>query len=147
MRAPIKLRSALWGRLIRPAKIKRVSITVFLHILQRVNARREDEEHGRSGARLFKGDGEVQWSANHVLAPQLLLHKVSAGRIWVSSPSTLFFFSYYYLWPTSWNSWRVGSFFSSGAIQRQRRREKHISLSHDSDVSLSQIWHLKHCAF
>lgn len=36
------------------------SITMLLHILQRVNSRREDEEHGRSRTGLFKGDGEVQ---------------------------------------------------------------------------------------
>lgn len=53
---------------------------MFLHILQRVNSRREDEEHGRSRARLFKGDGEVQGSDDHVLATQFLLYKVSVGR-------------------------------------------------------------------
>lgn len=57
---------------------------MFLHILQRVNSRREDEEHGRSWARLFKGDSEVKRSANHVLAPQFLLYKVSVERIYDS---------------------------------------------------------------
>lgn len=54
---------------------------MFLHILQRVNSRREDEKHRCSRARLFKGDGEVQCSANHILAPEFLLYKVSTGRI------------------------------------------------------------------
>lgn len=67
-------------------KIKQVnSNTVLLHILQRVNSWREDEEHGCRRARLFKRDREVQWSANHVLAPKFLLYKVSAGRIWLTS--------------------------------------------------------------
>ena len=54
-------------------------LTVLLHVLQRVNAGREDEEHGRGRPRLFKGGGEVQGAARHVLAPQLLRHKVPAG--------------------------------------------------------------------
>ena len=52
---------------------------MFLDILQRVNSRREDEEHGCSWTRLLKGDGEVQGSANHVLVSQFLLDKISVG--------------------------------------------------------------------
>lgn len=64
---------------------------MFLHILQRVNSRREDEKHWRSRARLFKGDGKVQSSANHIFAPEFLLYKVSAGKIRLSSAQHFFF--------------------------------------------------------
>ena len=65
---------------------------MFLHILQRVNSRREDEEHGRSWTRLLKGDGEVQGSANHVLVSQFLLNKISVG-----GNTTQFATRFYYL--------------------------------------------------
>lgn len=92
MYAVIKVQNTLRGWILWLIKDKTSeSITMFLHILQRVNSRRQDEEHRRSWARLFKGDGEVQWSANHILAPQFLLYKVSAGgRIWLSSPQHFF---------------------------------------------------------
>lgn len=53
--------------------------TMFLHIFERVHTRRQDEEHGSGCPRFFKGDGEVQGSAHHILTAQLLLHKVPEG--------------------------------------------------------------------
>ena len=63
---------------------------MFLHILQRVNSRREDEEHGCSWTGLLKGDGEVQGSANHVLVSQFLLDKISVGGNTTQFLNTLF---------------------------------------------------------